>query len=129
MHFLLRGILGTLLAMALLILPTSVMAQVVGTCTGVSAMETIAGLGTEGSVSGCRNFTNIKVSISSPSGNQFFKTVTTDASGKGTFTLTGQQTQIAGSYDLEAGATGTFNVLADKPSIEKSSISASKTMI
>lgn len=96
----------------------------------VSAMDTVAGLGNEVSVSDCGAGASVSVSITNPVGAVTTKNITTDALGNATMTIASNQTILAGTYSVSAnGSTTSFDVLSDRPDEMESVLVTSATSI
>lgn len=104
-------------ALALLTLVFSLIPLSAHAACAVSALDTIAGLGSEITLTGCTPSTSISVRITDPSGAVNGTSVTTDEVGNGSINISSDRTGIAGIYSVEVDGLQTrFTVLADRPS-------------
>lgn len=114
---------GAILALFVL---TLIPAPLLAAGCSVSAMDTVAGLGTEIAVQGCAGQSSGAVQVFGPQGTTFNQMVALDASGAASVNVAGKFTEIAGSYSVQFGtARTTFAVLPDAPDDVQSTLSAS----
>ncbi len=112
----------TLLTILVSMFPQSLLAA---GCS-VTAMDTVAGLGTEVQISACVGQTSGALQIDGPSGSPFQQNVTLDGGGNGALSVAGKYTEVAGKYTATFGTTRTtFTVLADAPDDAHSTLTAS----
>jgi hypothetical protein len=96
----------------------------------VSALNTVAGLGTQVQIEHCESNSSMSVSVRGPTGQIYTQTVATDAAGSATTLVPSTYTLTAGAYTVSAGAfSGTFTVTADRASDANSTINVSKQTI
>ncbi len=96
-----------------------------GACT-ISALDTVAGLGTQITVSNCTETHTTSLSLHGPSGAAYTQQITLDSAGNAMTLIPSKFTQTAGSYDVTAaGTSGTFTVIADRADDGHSSFNAS----
>ncbi len=116
------------LSLTLLVLaqmPLSAIAA--GGCT-VSALDTVAGLGTQVTIAGCAGANSL--SIRGPSGTAYSQQLSVDASGNAITLIPSKYTLTAGRYDVTtAGASASFTVIADRADDGHSSFIASPKSI
>ncbi len=92
----------------------------------VTALDTVAGLGTEVQVTGCAGQSGTQLSVDGPDGAPFEQNVTLNSSGDAVVNVPGKYVEAAGTYTAIFGATRTtFTVLADAPDDAHSTLSAS----
>ncbi len=96
----------------------------------LSAMNTIAGLGTQLTRKGCEANTSFVVAIHSPNEHVSSQAVTTDDSGNATVMIPASATSIAGIYRVQIGqSTADFTVSPDKVDASTSTLMTSATSI
>lgn len=112
----------TLLTLAVSMFPQSLVAA---GCS-VTALDTVAGLGTEVQISACAGQSGGALQIDGPTGAPFQQNVMLDSSGNGSLSVAGKYTEVAGKYSATFGSTRTtFVVMADAPDDAHSSLTAS----
>ncbi len=100
-----------------------------GICT-VSALDTVAGLGTQVTVSNCIDKSQLSLSLSGPMGASYTQQISLDASGNAATLIPSKYTLTAGRYDVTAGGTtGSFTVIADRADDGHSTFTASPASI
>ena len=110
-----------------LFLPMTVIAE--GACS-VSAMDTVAGLGTQVTVSNCAASTSVQLQLTGPSGSTYQQTIALDTQGGAVTLIPSKNTVTAGSYHVTvAGATTTFTVMADRADDAHSAIAANPSSV
>ncbi len=120
----------SIVALTVLILGQLPLSAVAAEACTVSAQDTVAGLGTEVSVSFCAGRATGSLSLRSPSGTVYTQELSLDASGNAITLIPSSYTQTAGRYDISvAGASGTFMVIADRADAKRSTVTASPTHI
>ncbi len=117
------------LTLALLTLQgTAPLAVAAGPCT-VSALDTVAGLGTQVSFVNCGSGSQ-NLLVHGPSGIDYTQQVVLDASGNAVTLVPSKYAQTAGKYQvIAAGQNASFNVIADRADDAHSSLKASPTTI
>jgi len=111
------------LSLAALILQTvAPVALAAGGCS-VSALDTVAGLGTEVSVRGCAPGASLVLTMRQAITQEYTQTISTDSNGDATTLIPSKYTVTAGKYEVTvAGETATFTVLADRADDAHSSL-------
>ncbi len=117
---------SVLAALALnMLVPTAVAA---GMCF-VSALDTVAGLGTQVSITGCAPGSSETVTMNGPSG-QYTQEVTLDAAGNAVTLIPSKYAVTAGTYQVTAaGQTSVFKVIADRADDAHSKLTVSPESI
>ncbi|PIR48552.1 hypothetical protein COU80_02460 [Candidatus Peregrinibacteria bacterium CG10_big_fil_rev_8_21_14_0_10_55_24] len=118
-----------LTAAAALLLPLSTHAAVL-----LSIPDTIAGMRTEIRVEGLAPSARATVMVEPPFGAQVAVPITANQSGVGTATLSGEETEIAGTYaaeltEAQTSATTTFRVLPEALDPTASSLQAERATV
>src|SRR3989338_1690890 len=91
-------------------LPLSAIAA--GGCS-VAALDTVAGLGTQVTISGCSGASSL--SMRSPTGSPYTQQLSVDGSGSAVTLIPSKYTLSAGRYDVTvSGTSGSFMVIADR---------------
>ncbi len=97
-------------------------------CT-VSALDTVAGLGTQVSVSGCLMASTTLV-VKGPGTSDYTQTVALDASGNAVTLVPSKYVTTAGTYQVTAaGTSAAFKVIADRADDAHSSLTVSPTVL
>ncbi len=97
----------------------------VGTCS-LTALDTVAGLGTQVTIDGCEKSKQLQLNVTGPSGATYHQTVATDAEGKATTLVPSKSTVTAGTYTVALGNdSANFSVIADRADDAHSILSAS----
>ncbi len=108
----------------------STTAHAVGEQCNVHGLDSIAGLGTEITVSQCSHIKNGTLIILKPNQEKYTQTIALNAEGNGSTIIPSNATTIAGQYTITfGGASSFFSILADKADDARSSLSASPTMV
>ncbi|MEQ1849349.1 MAG: fibronectin type III domain-containing protein [Candidatus Peribacteraceae bacterium] len=106
----------TLVTLVIALFPTTALAV----CS-LSALDTVAGLGTEVTVKGCEPSTTLVVHMTNPAGGRLTRQITTDANGDGVTQIEGEETIIAGKNEVKLNDTQvSFITLADRPNESES---------
>lgn len=117
------------LALTILALGQSVPAIAAGSCS-VSALDTVAGLGTQVSLNGCGSGASADLLIHGPGGTDYSQKISLDVSGNATTLVPSRYTQTAGTYQvIAAGQASAFSVIADRADDAHSSITVSPKTI
>lgn len=96
-----------------------------GVCT-VSALDTVAGLGTQVTISNCAGTGATTLSLHGPGGTSYTQQLSLDGSGNAVTLIASKYTFTAGRYDVTAAGTSTtFTVIADRADDNHSTLSAS----
>lgn len=96
----------------------------------INALETVAGLGSQVTISACAPGQETTLSVSGPSGTQYTQKLTLDGSGNAVALIPSKNTQTAGTYSVSAaGQSTTFSVLADRVDDAHSTLSVSPAVI
>lgn len=91
----------------------------------VNALDTVAGLGTEVTASGCAQGSEM-LEITGPAGMQYSQSVAVDLSGNAATLIPSKYTLTAGTYRVRFGeASGSFTVFADRADDGQSTLIAS----
>jgi hypothetical protein len=115
----------TLLTLVISVFPVSTFAA----CT-ISALDTVAGLGTEVRVIGCAPSTTLHIEMTNPAGGRLMRSLVTNANGEGVLQIEGEETIIAGTHSVIAGdARATFITLADRPNDSESMLVTQVTSV
>lgn len=115
-------------ALLALVVPFMLTAQTVS-CS-VSAMDSVAGLGTEIRVHGCDANVAMPLTIAGPNGTSITVSVTTNASGEGKVMMDGSKLKHAGSYTVSSlVAQASFTVLAGAPDFSLSTLESDRMQI
>ena len=103
----------TLVALALQL--AAPLASAAGTCS-VSALDTVAGLGTEVTVTGCDASSSTTLTLQGPgTAASYTQAISLDTAGNAATLIPSKYTVTAGRYDFTvAGQSGRFTVLADR---------------
>lgn len=100
-----------------------------GTCEA-SVLDTVAGLGTELSVSGCEADQRTTLETENPDHQVYTQSIVLDASGHARTLLPSKYTTTAGTYVFGvAGVSGSFTVLPDRADDAHSTLLVSPTAI
>ncbi len=101
-----------------------------GPCT-VSALDTVAGLGTQVTISSCAGVGTTSLSLRGPSGtSSYTQQISLDAAGSAMTLIPSKYTFTAGRYDVTAAGTSTtFSVIADRADDGHSKFTASPVSI
>lgn len=100
-----------------------------GTCS-VAALDTIAGLGTEVSITSCEAGLQTLLVIQSPENQTYTQHITLDPTGNAITLVPSSQTVTTGTYGVSvAGRTTQFIVLPDRPDDTQSTLIASPQSI
>ncbi len=100
-----------------------------GSC-GVSALDTVAGLGTEVQVTACEGNASLLLVVQSPDNQNYTQTITLDGAGNATTLIPSVSATTAGKYSVNvAGKTASFAVLADRADDSESSLIVSPQSI
>jgi hypothetical protein len=100
---------------------------IAATTCALHAMDTVAGLGTEVSVTGCTG-NALTLALAGPGGNA--SVVVPLVNGSGNASVVGTHLRVAGMYRLTDGVSEThFEVLAGSPDLSRSSLTASPSII
>lgn len=92
----------------------------------IKALDSVAGLGSQFTMTSCEPSTEMTLAIRGPSGDGYTQTMTTDGSGNATTLIPSKVTTIAGLYHASIGERPTtFTVIADRPDPAHSRIQAS----
>ncbi len=98
-----------------------------GSCT-VSALDTVAGLGTQVTMSGCLGASSL--SLRGPSSAAYTQPLSVDSMGNALTLIPSKFTRTAGQYDVTvAGVSGSFSVTADRADNRHSTLSAAPATI
>ncbi len=104
----------------------STSAYAVGEECTVRGLDSIAGLGTEITVTNCISNKSGTLAIIKPNGERYTQSIGLDSKGDGSTIVPSNATTIAGDYTVQFGpASSLFSVLADKADDARSSLSAS----
>ncbi len=100
-----------------------------GTCA-ISALDTVAGLGTQVTVSHCESSAQTTLTMSGPSNQNYSQPIALDASGNALTLIPSKVTVTAGRYTVNAaGKSTSFTVLADRADDSSSLINVSRNSI
>lgn len=122
-----RNILAVTVAVSMLL--PNVAGGAISSCV-ISALDTVAGMGTEVEAKSCEKNTTLEITIVSPDGDSSDLDLKTDASGNGHATVSSKILSRAGTYSLRSSAgIGRFEVLSDGPDAKKSFLSTSDDSI
>lgn len=113
----------------LLALQGVVPAVAAGTCS-VSALDTVAGLGSQVTISNCGTSATVSVLVHGPAGSAHSEQRTLDQSGNATVLIPSKNTQTVGLYQvIAAGQNASFTVIADRADDAHSMLSASPSSV
>jgi hypothetical protein len=113
-----------------LILQTAAPAVFAAGGCALSALDTVAGLGTEVSLKGCIPNASLQLTVRHTVGQDYTQTIATDLNGDATTLVPSKYTVTAGKYDVYAGSeTTSFTVLADRVDDAHSSLLTSADSI
>lgn len=117
----------TLLSIQLM-LPSTGFAS--GSCT-VSVMDTVAGLGTQATITNCTTTSSVTVRITGPTGAVYDQSISVDAVGNAVTLIPSRATLIAGTYHVTIGdsVSSTFSVISDRPDDNQTVLSASPSSV
>lgn len=117
----------SVLALATLVLQSVVPSAAIaaGTCQ-VSALDTVAGLGTQVNIVSCEGNKTFEMTLTGPAGTSAYaQTVVTDGNGNATTLIPSRVTVTSGTYRvLAADKAASFTVMPDRADDTHSSISA-----
>ncbi len=100
-----------------------------GTCS-VGALDTVAGLGTEITVSQCDAGGSTTLTVSSPDHQAYTQNIVLDGAGNAATLIPSKVTTVAGLYHFTiAGKSGIFTVLADRADDDHSLLTSSTSSI
>ncbi len=100
-----------------------------GACS-VSALDTVAGLGTQVSVNMCDAGLATIIEMRGPESAIYIQHITLDAGGSATTLIPSKNTIAAGRYEFTvAGKSGSFNVLADRADDAHSTLTVTPQII
>ncbi len=117
------------LTLALLLLQASAPAAALAASCSVSALDTVAGLGTQVSFMGCGSGST-SLLVHGPSGIDYTQTIALDASGNAITLVPSRYAETAGKYQvIAAGQNAGFTVIADRADDAHSSLKASPSTI
>ena len=112
-------------ALAVLAVQMAVPTAMASGCS-VSALDTVAGLGTEVYLKGCASLAGFEISVKQPDGPQYPQFVTTDSNGEASTLIPSKYTETAGKYEVMAGSSSAFfTVIADRADDAHSNLIAS----
>lgn len=98
-------------------------------CT-LTALDTVAGLGTEATLTGCESALRTTLSMIGPAGSRYTQSIVLDSLGNATTLIPSTATVTAGVYDITAaGQTGSFTVTSDRVDEAHSLLSVSPQTI
>jgi len=104
-------------------------ALAVGTCS-LTALDTVAGLGTQVTLTNCGSSASVSMLVRGPSDIDYTQNIVLDQSGNATTLVPSLYTQTAGIYQVIAtGQTNQFSVIADRADDAHSSLSVSPKTI
>jgi hypothetical protein len=111
-----------------LILPSVALAN--GSCT-MSAMDTVAGLGTQVMLQNCTSSPSITLRITGPTGAVSDQQASVDATGNATVLIPSKTTLISGTYRVTADTANmvNFTVISDRPDDDQTVLSASPSSV
>lgn len=116
-------------ALAAYLLQIATPAIAAGSCS-VAALDTVAGLGTQISVTGCDAGVSTSLTMSGPGNTSYSQQIVLDASGNATTLIPSKYTVTAGAYQVAiSGHSTTFNVIADRADTANSTLSVSSNAI
>lgn len=96
----------------------------------VQALDTIAGLGSQVTISGCINVSQTTLRVSGASGGEYTQQLSLNAEGNTVALIPSKNTQTAGTYTVSAASKSTtFTVIADRADDEYSTLSVSPSTI
>lgn len=96
----------------------------------VSALDTVAGLGTQVTIMQCDADKSVSMTIRGPNDTPYTQTIRTDAVGNAQTLVPSYVTMTAGAYTVTiAGVQSSFSVTADRADDTQSSLSVSKTTL
>lgn len=98
-------------------------------CT-LEAMDTVAGLGTQVSITGCEAGLLTSLIVKSPLSPTYTQDIALDSSGNAITVIPSKHTVTAGAYQVSAaGQTGSFQVIPDRADEQESSLTVSPKSI
>lgn len=117
------------LTLTLLALQTSAPVALAASCS-VSALDTVAGLGTQVTIANCGAGASVNVLVHGPGGSDYSQQVALDASGNAVTLVPSRSAQTAGTYQVIAGGqSASFTVIADRADDAHSTLTASPKTI
>lgn len=101
-----------------------------GSCT-MSAMDTVAGLGTQVMLQNCTSNSSITLRITGPTGAVSDQHTSVDATGNATVLIPSKTTLISGTYRVtaETAQASSFTVISDRPDDDQTVLSASPSIV
>jgi hypothetical protein len=98
-------------------------------CT-LAVLDTVAGLGSEATLTGCEPAMKTSLAVTGPAGTRYTQSIVLDAVGNATTLIPSNATITAGKYDVTAaGQSASFTVTADRMDDEHSLLSVSPKTI
>lgn len=121
----------SLLSLTLLVLGQMPSIAVAAGACNISALDTVAGLGTQVTITGCTDAGSTSLTLRSPSGTTgYTQQISLDASGNAMTLIPSKYTLSAGTYSVTAAGTSTtFSVIADRADDSHSILSATPDSI
>lgn len=119
------------LSLALLIIGQMPLSAMAATACTVSALDTVAGLGTQVTITGCNLSSSASLALRTPAGTtSYTQQVSVDAAGNALALIPSKFTRTAGQYTVRFGdVSGTFSVIADRADDAHSTLTASPSSI
>lgn len=120
--------LASILMSVELIIPSVALGN--GSCT-ISAMDTVAGLGTQILLQNCTPSASINLRITGPTGAVSDQQASIDATGNSRVLIPSKTTVIAGTYRVSSDTTTTtnFTVISDRPDDDQTILTATPSMV
>lgn len=116
-------------ALALMILQILPTVAVAAGCS-VSALDTVAGLGSQVTITGCIGVSETTLRVSGSNGGEYTQQLSLDAEGSAVALIPSKNTQTAGTYTVSAASKSTsFTVIADRADDEHSTLTVSPSTI
>lgn len=116
-------------ALALLLLQAAPFPVSAAGCA-LDALDTVAGLGTQITLTGCGPRMPVTVSVRGPKGSEYVQQTTLDSSGDAVVLVPSKNAQTAGTYAVTAaGVSASFDVIADRADDGHSTLSVSPAVI
>lgn len=117
-------------ALSILVLGQLPLTALAASACSITALDTVAGLGTQVTIAHCQGAAQSTLAVTGPSGGSYTQQLALDAQGNAVTLIPSKYTITAGRYTVTAaGGTANFTVIADHADDGHSTLRASPTTI